>query len=463
MHLPRLRPATPDERAADFWAWWPSARDQLGREVQAATPGPAHAALVRRIARIDRRLDWLIEPGSTSQHRLILVPFGHPLLRELALAWHAAAPQADGTWEFAPSRPARRELPRVEIEDQVIDTAETRVEPVWDPDREVMNLSVWHAAFAVLAEPDAGVADEVVLEGLVALLGDDDTERWLGSWELEPLPDDAMKLAQLREWLERASAGVTRNRWVTVVRRNQRDEPVAFRFNAALKRIDYPLARDIVAVDLPRRVDRVEAVETPAVLNAVRDLERELGQSAVRATEVSEPARLTVRFATEDGKGAAKTVERWSAAHRGTWADVRLIDAPEWVNFRHGSDDPDGQGPAFITPPRSSALDRRSRWIERHPWRLIGGPLVAGALLITLGAVFPSLATTASGLFIVAFGVGAIAVGVYVLAHQYLVMREHAAVGCLSLLVHGWVGVAALGVGFLALVMALLWLQYGGA
>lgn len=88
---------------------------------------------------------------------------------------------------------------------------------------------------------------------------------------------------------------------------------------------------------------------------------------------------------------------------------------------------------------------------------------MAGAVLIVVGAAVPSLATTASGLYIAVFGVGAIAAGVYVLAHQYLVMREHAAVGCLSLLVHGWVGVAALRAGFLALLMALLWLQCGGA
>ena len=461
MHLPRLRPATPAERAADFWTWWPSARDELRREVESSTPGAVHSELARRVGRIDRRLGWLIEPGSNARHRLVLVPFGHPLLRELTHAWDAGS-LSDGWWEFAPSRAARRELPRVEIEDAVIDTADSRVEPVWDIDREVMNLSVWHPAFGDLAEPDAGVADEVVLEGLLALLGEDDLERWLGSWDLEPLADDAMTLAELREWLERASAGATRNRWVTVVRRNQRDEPVAFRFNAALKRIDYPRARDVIAVDLPRRVDNVEAAEAPSIVDAVRDVERELGPTAVRATEVSEPTRLSVRFATEDGKAAAKIVERWSAAHRGTWAEARSIDTPEWLNFGHGSDDPHAPAPAFLTPQTSSAIDRRSRWIERHPWRLIGGPLIAGAVLIMIGAAFPSLATTASGLFIVAFGVGAIAVGVYVLAHQYLVMREHAAVGCLSLLVHGWVGVAALGVGFLALVMALLWLQYGG-
>src|SRR5690242_19629916 len=98
MHLPRLRPATPQERAVAFWTWWSSARDQQRNEVEASARGAAHAELARRVSGLDRRLGWLIEPGSTARHRLVLTPFGYPLLRELTLAWHAAAPQSDGTW-----------------------------------------------------------------------------------------------------------------------------------------------------------------------------------------------------------------------------------------------------------------------------------------------------------------------------------------------------------------------------
>ncbi len=138
--MPPWRQATPEERAADFWRWWPSAQDQLHREVEASEPGDPHGALERRVAAIDARLSWLIEPGSWARHRLVLRPLGRPLLRDLANAWHAAAPRADGIWEFAPSRPAARDLPRVEIDGESIDTAEIRVEQIWNTDREVMNL-----------------------------------------------------------------------------------------------------------------------------------------------------------------------------------------------------------------------------------------------------------------------------------------------------------------------------------
>ncbi len=464
MPVPRLRPATPQERAADFWRWWPTARDRLRREVEASAPGEAHLELARRVAAIDRRLGWLVEPGSTARLRLLLdPPLGHPSIRGLAGAWHAAAPRADGVWEFGPSRPARRDLPRIEVEDGWIETAEIRVEPAWNADREVVDLRVWHPVFGELAEREPGAAVYVVLDALVALLGADDVDRWLGALELDPLPDGAMRLPALREWLARASSVATRNRWLTVMRRNQRGEPVAFRFNAALKRIDHPGASDLVAVDMPRRADRVEAAEAPGITDALRDLERDLGAGVVKASEVSEPSRLTVTYATPDGMAAARTVDRWSAARRGTWAEARLVSNPEWATVGDGAEDPASASTRpLITPRPTSAIDRRTRWIERHPWRLIGGPLAVGAALVLVGAVVPGLAAISSTLFIAVFGVGAIAVGVYVLALQYLAMREHAAVGCLSLLLHGWIGAAALGVGFLALVVALLSLQYGG-
>ncbi len=301
------------------------------------------------------------------------------------------------------------------------------------------------------------------MEALVALLGDDDVERWLGSLDVDPVLDSASRLAELGEWLHRASAGATRNRWLTVLRRNQRGEPIAFRFNAALKRIDHPAAHDVVAVDIPRQLDRVDAAEPAAIMSAIRDLEGQLGQSIVRASEISEPSRLSVTFVTDDGKAVAKIVDRWSAAHRGIWAEARIVEAPEWFTFGHGADDTETEEPvAFTTPRASTPLERRARWIERHPWRLISGPLLAGAAAIALGAAIPDLATTASVLFIVAFGVGAIAVGVYLLAQQYLLMREHPALGCLWLIVHGWWGIVMLGVGLFALLVAVLWFQYGG-
>ncbi len=391
-------------------------------------------------------------------------PLGRPTIRELAGVWLAAAPRPDGVWEFAPARPAQRGLPRIEVEAGWVETAEIRVEPAWDADREVVDLRVWHPVLGELDEDEPAAVEYVVLDGLVALLGADDAERWLGGVELDRLPDGAMRLPALREWLARASAGATGSRWLTVMRQNQRGEPVAFRFNAALKRVDHLGASDLVAVDIPRRVQRVEADEAPGITAALRDLERELGAGAVRASEVSEPSRLTVTYATPDGKAAARAVDSWSAAHRGTWAEARPIINPEWKTIGVGLEDPAAPSPRpLVTPRPTSSVDRRTRWIERHPWRLIGAPLAAGAVLVLLGALIPSLAGTASTLLIAVFGVGAMAVGVYLLALQYLGLREHAAVGCLSLLLHGWLGVAALGVGFLAIVMALLSLQYGGS
>jgi hypothetical protein len=323
-----------------------------------------------------------------------------------------------------------------------------------------MDLTAWHPAFAEL-EP--GVAQFVALEALTALLGDDDVERWLGSLNAANDPEGGRPLGELRDWLRHASAGTTGTRWLTVPLRNQRGETIALRYNAALKRVDHPGAGEIVAVDIPRRIDPVDGPDPASILGAVRELEDELRQDAVKASELSEPTRLTVSYVTADGKAVARTVERWSARHRGLWAEPRILDAPEWVDFGHGTADRLTEAPETITTPRiATAADRRARWISRHPWRLIGLPLLVGVVAIVLAAAAPSLSTAASVLFIAAFGVGAIAAGIYLLAEQYLLMREHPALGCLWLVVHGWWGFVVLGAGFFALLVAVLWLQYQG-
>jgi hypothetical protein len=316
-----------------FWSWWPTARGRI----EAAIGGGGFAkALVDEIAghvaAIDAELDWELSPGGAAQHAFCLSAKGDPVLRRTTERWLAAAPAADATWEFHPSRIGRPGTTGLTLEGQRLDFSELKVAFAVDPGREVVNVECFHPAFAKMNERLRGTATFLLLDGA---FGEDAVERWFGGIEASAtLPDGAGPAAELTAAVAELERTATRERFGILRGKDAEGRPVFVTLNTALKRIDNLACDHHLAVTvmlLNPRPDGLTTTEEADDLNALEDQLGDVvfGQAVYFGRETRRGQRVMHYFAADDAELREK-LEGWAAGQRARGARVEWRADPTW-------------------------------------------------------------------------------------------------------------------------------------
>ena len=141
----RLFRRAESETPADFWAWWPGARDRVASAIET---GNFHPTLIEEVSRavrgVDPRLAWEFAPGRTAKHALCVTPEGNAEVRPAALRWLAGAPPVDATWEYhaAPQASPSRDV--LEVGGRRLALSEMRGISSWDESRQRLDVRLWH-------------------------------------------------------------------------------------------------------------------------------------------------------------------------------------------------------------------------------------------------------------------------------------------------------------------------------
>jgi hypothetical protein len=162
-----------DAAIGRFWAWSAKARE---RDI-------ADPRLIEqmhdRVSAIDVALEWEFAPGKDARHVLVVSAGGHPGLRAVAERWRRAAPPADETFEYASARrpDAASGKSLLDIAGRQIDLSAVRYAAVPNESSGVVDVEVWHPAFASMTEAHRSKVKFLALDWL---LGEDTVEIWLG-------------------------------------------------------------------------------------------------------------------------------------------------------------------------------------------------------------------------------------------------------------------------------------------
>jgi hypothetical protein len=335
MRFFRRGPAEADP-TGDFWAWWPTARDRIAEAI--ATTGFGER-LVDEISRavngIDPRMAWQLAPGQTATHAFCISPEGNAELRQVAIRWLAAAPPADGTWEYHASKPAAPQLTALEIGGRRFDLAATRVVDAWDPVRRRVDVKLWHPAFAGAPDPVRMQAGFLFLDNL---LGEDEVERWIGEIEFDAAAAEGREPAGLTAEIARRRAEPSGDETWVLGEGTTGGQPEIVLADAGLKRIDHPFADHHVTIAVLYGADRFPTDAEAAVLNAEEDdLVRRLGDVAILAGRTTVPGRRTLHFVAADPDAMRPSIDPWAAG----MPDALSEGLPQRrlkINFEHDMD-----------------------------------------------------------------------------------------------------------------------------
>jgi len=243
-----------NETIAEFWAAWPAMRVALEAELAAGEYGEGTEQLTDRTETIEPNLEWELMPGSNATNALCLSSAADPRLRLLTELWCKAAPDPDATWEFHPARIAvGPEI--VVLADLEIDpaTATVGIEP--DPLGETLDLTIGHPDFAGI---DETLQLQAAFRFLDDLLGEDATERWVGSVDVMPGHLKwGIPLAELAQSIDLLGDAATGEQWETIEQHDHELGKSELVINRALKRLEYlDLAVLMtVSVEVPSRKD----------------------------------------------------------------------------------------------------------------------------------------------------------------------------------------------------------------
>jgi hypothetical protein len=316
-----------DESIESFWKAWGDIRAALEIDIAAGEYGDGTEGLTDAVETIHDDLEWEIRDGKSARHALCLSS-GDPGLRHLAQRWVDAAPPADTVWEFHPARtPIEPEM--FEIDGLDIDPALATCFAEVDPDAEHLSITVSHPEFRGLDEANRFQATFRMIDDL---LGEDGTEKWIGSVDATPIvPHGAAPLTDLPRMVDELAATATGERWV-VFEDEDPSDPSSLDINLAVKRLDHVYATDYVSANLHFEDPEGQAVPTEeqaAQLNALEDeLLAAIGHRGIAFARGLFPGILVLHFYMEPE--ATPIAEDWAMRHRTTVYHLDVESDPGW-------------------------------------------------------------------------------------------------------------------------------------
>ena len=209
-HPPTPAPQTLKERVEAFWNWY--AANALAffnaiEEGQCSSLQPSVSAAVDVLL---PEMAWVFGPGPDRVgHSFTLSPEANPYRRLISHYWRERAPQLEG-WTFHSSRQAGNVTAgmSMRIGEHTYRPEEIWVTPWVDEQEEMIDLTIWHAAFDTAPPDHRGLATFLWLD---EVLSENDVTNWIGDIKfgddqlsqaisLMELPEFIADLQQERSW-----------------------------------------------------------------------------------------------------------------------------------------------------------------------------------------------------------------------------------------------------------------------
>ncbi len=327
---------------AAFWAWWPSALERITPELVAAGLGEDLVAEIgSRVEAIDKSLGWELGPHPAgSGFQLVVTARGVAGLRAVAQRWAQSAP-ADPDWRYLPAQPGD---PGVLDSTLSIDggrqvaLTDTEIAARVDQQRALVDVVIYHPVFGDLA--DEQPRTQIAMLTLDWLLGEDDVERWVGtiSTSTEP-PLDGIPAKSLPMVVEQLAAMYAEPRWALLSGSTPTGLAVVATVRFPMRRVDYPLCDQHLAVVLPYRDRTEQRLPAESALDALRGFEEELlgilGESAVLVGHESANGRRIMHAYADRAAPVAEAVGRLAQTWPDGRAQVAVTTDPSWTNVAH--------------------------------------------------------------------------------------------------------------------------------
>lgn len=274
MSLFRRRP-TPSPIAA-FWEWWGNEGEELF--AQAESPGRLEKVVKQVNARVDAihpELQWETSAGITADQTLCVTGGGIPELRPIAERWLRSAPPANSEWEFAAAR--RRDAHLMDAQlgfaGSTLDLALTRATIDVDDDRLVVDVCIYHPAFAEVPREAAQQATFLILDWL---LGEDDVERWIAGIDCVSVdPASSMPIIAVRETVDAMATRHVDPVWIVLEATTSQGDRALITAMRPLRWIDHPLLDLHSEIHVPFASRRDDGLPTTEALDYLREYEDE--------------------------------------------------------------------------------------------------------------------------------------------------------------------------------------------
>lgn len=267
------RPADPRPAIEGFWTWWAEHRHEVLAAFAEHRTEDLRVLIGPVVATVNPSLDWQLLAGVDKKATLVVSGHGKPELRAVSERWAVSAPD-DPEVRFAPARvrdPAAFETGVVHVDGFDIELRELIAGTRVDMERGAVDVVVHHPLFPLLAGHDRL---KIALQGIDAALGEDDTERWLGSVEVSPdAPIDAIALSALGGVVDQLQGGPSQ--WVTLQGHNRRG-PILAVVRRPLDRVERPMADTHLVVILSYAAGPDGQPHDPQVAADAVALEREV-------------------------------------------------------------------------------------------------------------------------------------------------------------------------------------------
>ncbi|MCC5952336.1 MAG: DUF695 domain-containing protein [Acidimicrobiia bacterium] len=328
-----------------FWRWWADARHRIEEAIDSGVWGTLPDELTEVTLDIHPDLEWELSSGTASRHALCVTSGGVRELRSLAERWRQAGPPADATWEYHAARPpdlnAFEGGTTLQLAGQFVDPAAARLVIDVDAERQLIDVTLHHPAFADMPRPAQAQVGFLVLDWL---LGEDGVDRWLGAVDVaEQLPDGAVAPLALPEAvaeLDRVSE--PHGAWALLQGTDPDGWPVLITARQPLPRSAFPLFDLRGSVTVAYRQQPETGFPEPEELDRLAALEDELveavGPEAVLAAVVSRRGERTFHFYADADGPAPTLVEAWSTLAAGGESQEGVVVVwepdPAWSEVR---------------------------------------------------------------------------------------------------------------------------------
>ena len=244
----RSKPSTGSfaARVDEFWSWFEKRSDAIADLFDGKVEGDPRelvGEISPKLEAVIPNVSWQFGPGSKKgKHALMLSPSGDLLHYMLAREWRRRAP-AMGRWDaYSAKQASSVEGVKIRLDrTRELDFDGVRVVAKPDAKRKLVDLTVFHAQFARLAERQRRQLSFLVLD---ELFGEAFVTAWIGRIDTskKAAPDAALSLKALRDWVRTEFA---RRKWKASEAPDMRWSVLA---GKPPKKERYALREDIVTI-----------------------------------------------------------------------------------------------------------------------------------------------------------------------------------------------------------------------
>ncbi len=320
-----------EEGIAAFWEWW---LDGGRQSVEAAIAGQGGddlpATISDLVSDVHPSLEWQLAPGMTATHSLALSGGGLGTLRLIAQQWADSAPTGQSGWEFHGAR-IRVDPPHLTIDGVALDPSLLTWVGEEDPTYEQLNISVFVPGFETL---DDTARMQAILTYLDAVLGEDNSETWIGV--IDPLPEPprgGRPLDDIATRVESYAATTTGEGWQIVEREEYGAYSIAT-INRALKHLHH--LDKVLHCEIMVRMNETSSLGLPSDVEAADQNEIEddaletIGDQGIFLGRETTAGHRHLHFFVRDSETFAESIADWAEEFDSHAVDAIVTVDPDW-------------------------------------------------------------------------------------------------------------------------------------